>query len=210
MALYLLKLGAKPSFFYTMIKKILSTAVILSISLLELWGQAKFNVSGYIKDAQTGEVLIGATTIAKGINIGTATNNYGYFTLSLPNGEHIISFGYIGYKTEEKVIQINKDIRLDIELSPNTQEIQEVIVSREKGNSNVRQAEMSLVKLDMKNVKQIPALMGEVDVIKAIQLLPGVQSTAEGGSGFSVRGGASDQNLIILDEANVYNASHLM
>ncbi|HQG72468.1 TonB-dependent receptor [Tenuifilum sp.] len=210
MALYLLKLGAKPSFFYSMIKKIIGILFITFLCFQGIKGQVKYNVSGYVKDSQTGEVLIGATVIVKGINIGTATNSYGFFTITVPKGEHTISFGYLGYKTQEMTLQVNKDNRIDIEISPNAQEIQEVVVSREKGNSNIQRAEMSLVKLDMKSVKQIPALMGEVDVIKAIQLLPGVQSTAEGGSGFSVRGGASDQNLIILDEATVYNASHLM
>jgi len=193
-----------------MAKTILNLVLLFTFPFHVLQGQEKFFISGYIKDAQTGEVLIGATVIAKGINLGTATNGYGYYTISLPQGEYSLSFAYLGYETEVKTIQINRNIRLDIELSPNAQEIQEVVISREKGNSNVQRNEMSLVKLDMKSVNQIPALMGEVDVIKAIQLLPGVQSTAEGGSGFSVRGGASDQNLIILDEATIYNASHLM
>lgn len=180
------------------------------MSCLNLSAQVKFSVSGYVKDAQTGEALIGATIIVKGLNTGAATNSYGYYSLSLPKGEYAIAAAYLGYQTETKPIQVVKDIRLDLELKPNTQEIQEVVVSRERGNSNVQRAEMSLIKLEMKNIKQIPALMGEVDVIKAIQLLPGVQSTAEGSSGFSVRGGAADQNLILLDEATVYNASHLM
>lgn len=180
------------------------------MSCLKLNAQVRFSVSGYVKDAQTGEALIGATIIVRGLTTGTATNSYGYYTLSLPRGDYTIAATYLGYQTETKPIQVVKDIRLDLELKTNTQEIQEVVVSRERGNSNVQRAEMSLIKLEMKNIKQIPALMGEVDVIKAIQLLPGVQSTAEGGSGFSVRGGAADQNLILLDEATVYNASHLM
>lgn len=212
MAKYLLKLGAKPGFFFyqAMNKKITCILLLLLFTYQGLMGQTKFSVSGFVKDTQTGEMLIGATVIVKGMSIGTATNSYGYYALSLPKGEYTISFGYLGYLTSETSIQVSKDSRLDIELAPNAHEIQEVVVSKERGNSNIQRTEMSLVKLDMKNVRQIPALMGEVDVIKAIQLLPGVQSTSEGGSGFSVRGGTSDQNLIILDEATVYNASHLM
>jgi len=175
-----------------------------------LFAQEKYSIFGYLKDASTGEVLIGATVIAKDLNVGTATNSYGYYNLSLPKGEHTIAFGYLGYETIERTVTLNKNSRIDIELKPESQEIKEVVVTREKGNSNVRRAEMSLVKLEMRNIRQMPALMGEVDVIKAIQLLPGVQSTSEGGSGFSVRGGSADQNLILLDEATVYNASHLM
>ncbi len=189
--------------------KLLNFALLLLISH-GLWGQGKYSVSGYVKDSKTGEVLIGATVIVKNSTSGTVANSYGYFSLSLPKGEHNISFMYLGYEPIEKKVKVEKDTRLDVEMNPNIQEIQAVVVSREGGNSNVQRAEMSLIKLEMKNIRQIPALMGEVDVIKAIQLLPGVQSTTEGGSGFSVRGGTSDQNLILLDEATVYNASHLM
>lgn len=170
----------------------------------------KITVSGYVKDATNGEILIGATILVKEQGKGTATNIYGFYSLSLAAGTYTFVYSFIGYDPQEKTIKLEKNTTLNIELGLDSQVLQEVIVSREKPNANVTKTEMSVQRLEMKKIQKIPALMGEVDVIKAIQMLPGVQSTAEGSSGFSVRGGGNDQNLIILDEATVYNASHLM
>jgi len=167
-------------------------------------------LNGFVKDANTGEALIGATVFVNGTTIGTTTNGYGFFTLIVPKGKQKITFSYIGYNNTDKDINVNTDQRITVELSPISTEIEAVTITRDKGNSNVSKPQMSVAKLSMKTVKQMPALMGEVDVIKAIQLLPGIQSAAEGSSGFNVRGGNFDQNLILLDEATVYNASHLM
>ena len=167
-------------------------------------------VSGYIKDAESGESLIGATITVKDLNRGTAANQYGFYSVSLKPENYILEYRYIGYQTIQKTITLNKDITLNIELVPEKNKIEEVVVTADRPEANVKKAEMSISKLEMKTIKQVPALMGEVDVIKVIQMLPGVQSTAEGTSGFSVRGGGNDQNLILLDEATVYNASHLM
>jgi len=167
-------------------------------------------VSGYIKDAESGESLIGATITVKELNRGTAANQYGFYSVSLKPENYILEYRYIGYQTIQKTITLNKDITLNIELVPEKNKIAEVVITADRPEANVKKAEMSISKLEMKTIKQVPALMGEVDVIKVIQMLPGVQSTAEGTSGFSVRGGGNDQNLILLDEATVYNASHLM
>ena len=169
-----------------------------------------FTISGYVKDAESGEALIGATIFVRTINNGTSANQYGFYSISLKSSKYLIEFRYMGYKTIQKTIELNKDITLNIELVPEKSLIQEVVVTSERPEENVKKAEMSISKLEMKTIKQVPALMGEVDVLKVIQMLPGVQSTSEGTSGFSVRGGGIDQNLILLDEATVYNASHMM
>lgn len=168
------------------------------------------SVSGYIKDSKTGEALVGATVYVKDKNLVSASNQYGFYSISLVPGNYNISFSYVGYKNILKTLNLKENISLNIELEEETQELQEVVVKAEKADINIKKPEMSVAKLDMKTIKSIPAMFGEVDVIKAIQMLPGVVPTAEGSSGFSVRGGGIDQNLILLDEATVYNASHLM
>lgn len=184
--------------------------VLLIADFQFAYSQEKYAVSGYVKDASTGEALIGATVYAKGTTLGTSTNSYGFYSMNLPKGKYTLVYSYISYLPGEREVLMEKGVQYNIELQPETVQIGEVVVSREKANANVTRPEMSVVKLEMKKIRQIPALMGEVDVIKAIQLLPGVTAAAEGSSGFSVRGGAMDHNLILLDEATVYNASHLM
>lgn len=167
-------------------------------------------VSGYVSDASTGEMLIGASVAVRSTGRGTLTNSYGYYSLRLNKGSHILSFSYLGYKIADLNPALFKDTIINITLSPIDLMIGEVVVRGENFNDNLLKPQMSVTRLDIRNIRQIPAFLGEVDVIKAIQLLPGVQATSEGGSGFSVRGGSPDQNLIILDEATVYNPSHLM
>lgn len=167
-------------------------------------------ISGYLKDAASGEALIGAAVSVKGTTIGVSANEYGFYSLSLKPGKYILEFRYLGYQTIQKSINLEKDLPLTVNLSSESVKMDEVVVTAEHPEANVRDAEMSVSKLEMKTIKRIPALMGEVDVLKVIQMLPGVHPTAEGTSGFSVRGGGTDQNLILLDEATVYNASHLM
>lgn len=170
----------------------------------------KYTISGYIKDAENGESLIGATVYVKELKIGTAANIYGFYSLSLSPGTYTIEYSFLGYTKQIRELKLSANAVISMELSPESQVMEEVTVTAERPDKNVRQAEMSTARLDIKTIRQIPALMGEVDVIKAIQMLPGVQATSEGTSGFSVRGGGLDQNLIVLDEATVYNASHLM
>lgn len=170
----------------------------------------KPSISGNVRDKANGEDLIGATVFVEELKNGTITNLYGFYSLTLNPGTYNIVYSYIGFKPVKKTVNLQKNMVINIELGPDDKTIEEVVVKGEKSNVNVKSNEMSVVKMQMQTIKKIPALMGEVDIIKAIQLLPGVQSTSEGGSGFSVRGGSADQNLIILDEATVYNASHLM
>ena len=170
----------------------------------------RFTVSGHIKDAGNGEDLIGATVYVKETRSGTVANEYGFYSVSLTAGNYTLRYSYIGYQSQEHSLLVNKDISLDIELYPGQEILEEVEIVGERMEENVKAPETGVVKMDARTISNIPALMGEVDIIKAIQLLPGVQATAEGTSGFSVRGGGADQNLILLDEATVYNASHLL
>ncbi|MCD4678824.1 MAG: TonB-dependent receptor [Bacteroidales bacterium] len=172
--------------------------------------EIKYTVSGNVSDENTGEELLGASIYIKELESGSATNIYGFYSISLPEGNYTFIYSYIGYESVEKSIDLNQDITINIELIPKTEILSEAVITGERKNEEITKAEMSTMKINYKTIKQIPALFGEVDIIKAIQLLPGVQSTSEGGSGFSVRGGSPDQNLILLDEATVYNASHLL
>jgi hypothetical protein len=170
----------------------------------------RFSLSGHVKDAKTGEDLIGASVYVKETGSGSVTNVYGFYSISLLPGEYTLRYSYIGYVTFEQKVKVEKDFHLDIELEPSSQTLDEVEITARRTDENVRAAEMSVTKMDVEVIQKIPALMGEVDLIKAIQLLPGVQSTSEGSSGFSVRGGNPDQNLVLLDEATIYNPSHLI
>jgi len=170
---------------------------------------SKYTISGYVNNS-SGEELIGATIYARDLGIGTVTNVYGFYSLTLPEGKHNIEYSYIGHETQSKEFVLNKNIKLTISLSESSKTLEEVIITAERKNENIVRTEMSTTKLQAKEIKKIPALMGEIDVIKTLQLLPGIQSTGEGFSGFNVRGGSPDQNLILFDEATVYNASHLM
>jgi hypothetical protein len=173
--------------------------------------QKKFSVSGTITDEQTGEALIGATVFVSGLDRGTATNLYGFYSLTLDEGEYDMKVSYIGYDQRSIPVKLSAPIRLDIELAPMGFLVQEAVIETENtADKNINSTDMSAVSMQMSQIKKIPAFMGEVDVIKAIQLLPGVQTVGEGTSGFYVRGGAVDQNLILLDESPVYNASHLL
>lgn len=170
----------------------------------------KYTISGHVTDVETGEALIGANIFIRGHSLGAIANPYGFYSLTIEEGDYQIGYSYIGYRSIELSCHISGDTVIDIELNRLSTEIEEVVVSADKKNENITNLEMGTVKLPIQAIRRIPAFMGEVDVIKAIQLLPGVHATSEGSSGFSVRGGSTDQNLILLDEATVYNASHLM
>ena len=170
----------------------------------------EFTLSGNVKDADNGEDMIGATVYIEENNTGTVTNVYGYYSISLPKGEYTVVCRFIGFESSTFKITLDKDIRKDIELNTASTTLKEVEIIAEKKDKNVDDVQMSVDKLSAKELKAIPAFMGEVDLIKAIQLLPGVQTIGEGTSGMYVRGGNHDQNLILLDESIVYNASHLL
>ena len=190
-------------------KKVFSILVLL-IAAMSLFGQ-NGRVTGVVRDAETGETLIGVAVIEPKSKIGTATNERGSYSLELPMGTHLLKFYYLGCKTAEKSVTIGqKPVTLNVQLQPDMTQLNEVQVTGQKPDRNVSEMAMSVQSLDMITIKKIPALMGEVDVIKTIQLLPGVQAASEGSSGFSVRGGGTDQNLILLDDAPIYNASHFL
>lgn len=172
--------------------------------------ERKFTISGTVRDNDNGEDLIGVSVGVVNTGVGTATNNYGFYSISLSAGEQILRFSYIGYASKEVKVDLSEDWKLNISLESDAKQLEEVVISAQSKNANVSTPEMSVERLSAQTIKTIPVLMGEVDVIKAIQLLPGVQATSEGSSGFSVRGGGYDQNLIMLDEATVYSASHLI
>lgn len=169
-----------------------------------------YTISGYITDNSNGEVLIGATVFVKELGIGSASNAYGYYTVAVPAGNYSLVYSYIGYDAKNMNVAVNQSKTLSISLSDMSEKLDEVTITAEKKNSNVESVEMSVVKMPVQMVKKLPSFMGEVDIIKSIQMLPGIQSGGEGSSGLYVRGGGPDENLMLLDEAPVYNASHLM
>lgn len=168
-------------------------------------------LSGFVKDGTTGEVFMGAVVSAPSLQLGTITNAYGFFSLVLPKGTHNLQVSYLGYETLERSIKVSDNIDgMEIELMPSSEVLSELVITSKRGNENVTRTQMSAITMNTESMKKIPAFMGEIDVLKTVQMMPGVQHVAEGFSGFSVRGGAADQNLILLDEAPVYNASHLL
>lgn len=171
--------------------------------------QEKFTLSGTISEAESGETLYGVNIIIPEINTGTVTNQYGYYSISLPAGDYNITYSSIGFTSQTFQIALNRDIKKDITLTTDTESLDEVVIEANNEKLNVRSSQMSKNTLSTTTIKKIPVVLGEVDVIKAITLLPGVTSAGEGASGFNVRGGAADQNLVLLDEATLYNSSHL-
>ena len=182
----------------------------LSILLSEkACSQVKYSIKGIVKDSLSGETLIGASVRILEHDKGTSTNSYGFYSISSIPGKFHFQISYIGYQTVVKILDISSNLNLNIELAPNSQ-LKEVIINSKPGREQISRPQMGLEKLNIENVKNIPVFLGERDILKTIQLLPGIKSAGEGNSGFYVRGGSADQNLILLDEANVYNASHLL
>jgi len=176
---------------------------------LRTYAQETHTVSGYIKDASSGEALIGASIFLEEEGKGAATNVYGYYSFTVNSGVYHVKISYVGYEDYKAIIDLKKDLRLNIELNAMSDVLNEVLIEAEASDQNTTGTQMGEIDLDMQKVKTLPAFMGEVDILKTIQYLPGVQSGGEGNTGFYVRGGGPDQNLILLDEATVYNASHL-
>lgn len=172
----------------------------------------KFTVSGQIKDDASGEDLIGATVFAPALNLGAASNVYGFYSLTIDEGQYELVFSYVGYEDQIVSIDLTQNVIYDIHLKEGGALLGEVIITaeKEKAMDHITSTEMSAIEVDIETVKKLPALFGEVDIIKTIQLLPGVKTVGEGSSGFYVRGGNVDQNLILLDEAPIYNASHVL
>jgi hypothetical protein len=172
--------------------------------------QQSYSLNGEVRDAETGEVLIGASVAVYGSFLGTVSNQYGFYSLTLKKESYRIVVSYVGYQRFEQQIDLLKNQKINFNLHPKTKEIKEIIVTSEKTDENIRSVQMSNDRLIIKQLESVPVLLGEKDVLKTIQLLPGISTTSEGSSGFSVRGGSFDQNLILLDEAPVYSAAHLL
>lgn len=172
--------------------------------------QTRFSVNGTIKDTLSGETLIGATIKLREIPAsGTTSNTYGFYSISAAPGQYTLVVSYTGYQTINTPITLTNNVTIDINLNPNAL-LKEVVVSSRSVKEQIRDPQMGIEKLNMESIKNVPVLFGEKDILKTIQLLPGIKAAGEGNSGFYVRGGSADQNLILLDEANVYNASHLL
>jgi len=175
-----------------------------------LFAQQKFTISGTLRDKNTGEELIGAAVwVTELQGVGTVANEYGFFSLTLKSGTYTLKSSFVGYQDFVQTVVLDKDQKINIELTDGTQ-LAEIVVQADRNDDNVRDAQMSVQRLDVKEIGKLPVLFGEKDILKTIQLLPGVKSAGEGNAGFFVRGGTADQNLIWLDEAPVYNASHLL
>lgn len=184
--------------------------VFLLLFQLALFVNAqKYTVSGYVKDALSGESLIGANVYLKELMKGGTTNTYGYYSITADAGSYTLVGSFMGYEDYNYTLELNKNIVLNIEMNPKVITTKEVVITGEKADENLQNTDMGTVQMSVEKIKAIPVIFGEVDVLKTITLTPGIQSGGEGNSAFYVRGGGPDQNLLLLDEAVVYNASHL-
>lgn len=181
---------------------------VLFSAIISVTFAQKFTISGYVREKSTGEDLIGASIFVKSLGKGTVSNQYGFYSLSLEKGKYEITYSFIGNQDFIETIVLDKDIKKNVSLESGSVNMKEIVISAEK-TQNIQSTQMGSVRLSVEKIKTIPAFLGEVDILKTIQLLPGVKSGGEGSTGFYVRGGGPDQNLILLDDATVYNASHL-
>jgi outer membrane receptor protein involved in Fe transport len=184
---------------------------VLLVCLAPVWlmAQKKVTLSGYIRDSLNGETLIGATVSINGQSKGINSNQYGFYSITLDEGTYIFVCSYIGYRPRAIEVDLSKDQQVNFEMLPRVDLSQEVVVTSRKRDANVKDAQMGKITLPIERIKSIPAFLGEVDLLKTIQFLPGVRNAGEGSSGLYVRGGGPDQNLILLDDAPVYNTGHL-
>ncbi|MEM6379964.1 MAG: carboxypeptidase-like regulatory domain-containing protein, partial [Bacteroidota bacterium] len=188
--------------------RLLSLA-IWAVSASALMGQTQ-TLSGYIKDVATGEMLIGASVFVEGTTNGTYTNENGFYSINLDPGDYKVTASYLGYADLSFNINLGQaDQKRNFELKEEEAQIAEVLITATERDKNVKDVQMSVQQLDMATIQKLPSLLGETDVIRSILLLPGVTTVGEGSSGFNVRGGSIDQNLVLLDDAPVYNSSHL-
>ena len=186
--------------------------ILFSISILFLsffgHSQEKYTISGTISDKKSNETLIAVSISIKGIKLFTTTNEYGFYSLTLPKGEYELNISYVNYETITEKISLNQNLRKNYSLTEVSQLLEDVVIT-EKNKTNTRKPEMSVNKLSIATIKQMPVVLGEADIIKSILFLPGVTNAGEGQSGFNVRGGGADQNLILLDEDTIFNSSPL-
>lgn len=190
-----------------MVKHLLVFFLVATPALV--WSQQKATLNGYIRDADNGEELIGVTVYIPELKAGAVTNAYGFYSITVPQGTYEVQYSYIGYKFQSIQLDLSVDLSNNIELQSEATVIQEVVVTDKRMDENVVSLQMSKNTLDLNQVRKLPALFGEVDIVKNIQMLPGVITAGEGTSSFYVRGGSADQNLILNDEAPIYDPSHL-
>ena len=188
------------------LRLIIST--ILALAIHTVFAQGNFTVSGQVLDAETGETIPGAVVKASPINRAATSNAFGFYSLTLPKGKYTIEVSFTGLESQTRDIDLTQDIRWDVSLNSQVKTITAVEITADK-SKNTQSTDVGKIELDVSQVKKLPVLLGEIDILKTITLLPGVQSSGEGNAGFYVRGGGVDQNLILLDNATVYNASHL-
>ena len=188
------------------LKKLL---VVFSLFSLSLFSQEKLTISGTVYDQINNETLIGVSIYFPELNSGTSTNEYGFYSITVPKGTYKIQVSYLGYTSISETINLSEKLTKNFNLIEETESLDEIIIETDIEKVNVKSPQMSVNKLTSATIKQIPVVLGEADIIKSLILLPGVTSAGEGASGFNVRGGAADQNLILLDEAIVFNSSHL-
>ena len=189
-------------------KKIIAFLIVL-MSSLSSFAQEKFTLSGTIIDANSNETLIGVNVVITELKTGITTNEYGFYSITLPKGIYSIQISYLGYQNIEASINLDQNIKNNFNLYSNETALKEVIIASNKTKIDIKKSEMSINKLSISAIKKMPVVLGEVDVLKSILLLPGVTNAGEGASGFNVRGGGADQNLILLDEATIFNSSHV-
>ena len=190
-------------------KKLLLACMAVLCALGSIIAQKKYTISGTVREAISNETLIGVTIAIQNLRTGTTTNEYGFYSITLPEGDYNLIVSYLGFQEISRSITLKSDQKLDFNLSEKTQELDEVIVTEDVERMDVRKPQMSVNTLSVQTIKKVPVVLGEADVIKSLVLLPGVTNAGEASSGFNVRGGAADQNLILLDEAIIFNSSHL-
>ena len=171
--------------------------------------QERYTLSGTISEASSNETLIGVTVAISELRTGTTTNEYGFYSITLPEGEYQVIVSYLGFQEVVRTINLNQNQKLDFKLEEKAEELAEVVVTDDVEKLDIRKPQMSVTSLSSNTIKQVPVVLGEADVIKSLVLLPGITNAGEASSGFNVRGGAVDQNLILLDEAIIFNSSHL-
>jgi hypothetical protein len=191
------------------VTRIFWVILIICINNITAFSEQRITISGTVKDSNTNETLAGVNIMVVPIGTGTVTDIDGNYSLRLNSGEYRLIFSFIGYEPVEKKVKLTQEKRLNVEMENVRLRLREVVVAAERSNRNIERVEMSTVTLNIETIRNIPAFLGEVDVLRSIQLLPGVQSAGDGNTGFFVRGGNSDQNLVLLDDAVVFNASHL-
>lgn len=190
-----------------MMKRLVIVVCMLSFTAAN--AQEKFTINGYVKDSTSNETVIGATVTVKGRSKGVSSNQYGFYSITLDKGVYTLTVSHVVYKTKEIEFDLTKNMQFNLDLAPNIAVSKEIIIYSKKRDLNVKAAQMGKFELSMAQIKSVPALAGEVDPLKVLQLLPGVRNAGEGNSGLYVRGGGPDQNLVLLDDAVVYNPGHL-